>query len=285
MIIALLCFPAGVSICRRLPRLWWRAGSLRLQRASWKSCVWGPMQNKAGYWAEAPVSVGWRNGASVELWQSGEQKADFREQKQDIPKESLLSGIVKPAVYKKCSPSLWYLYPYTQYFHCNCLRANIMHSLRQTMPTKPLHSVVFSAPAVESPWQTSLVLQWPIKGKTLSLCVCVHCVGVWHLRQHAGDGVHTVGLPGDSSVRQPPRLLTSCLHCSDNRWRQNPLSDFLCVSPPFLSLTSSSLLSWSQRQASSASSADSQRSSGDCSLSPHRAQLVWHNKTMFLDFH
>lgn len=101
------------------------------------------------------------------------------------------------------------------------------------MPTKPLHSVVFSAPAVESPWQTSLVLQWPTKGKTPSLCVCVHCAGVWHLRQHAGDGVYTVGLPGDSSVRQPPHLLTSCLHCSDNRWRQNPLSDFLCVSPLF----------------------------------------------------
>ena len=244
------------------------------------------MQDKAGYWAEAPVSVGWRNGAGVELWQSGEQKADIGEQKQDIPKESFLFGIAKPAVYKKCSPSIWYLYPYTQYFQCNCLRVNIMHSLRQTMPTKPLHSVAFSAPEVESPLQTSLVLQWPIKGKTQSLCVCVcvcmcvHRVGVWHLRQHAGDGVHTVGLPGDSSVRQPPRLLTSCLRCSDNRWRQNPLSDFLCVCPPFLSLTSSSLLCRSQRQASSASSADSQRSFGECSLSPNRAQLVWHNKTV-----
>lgn len=122
LIIALLCFPAGVSICRRLPWFWWRAGSLHLQRASRKSCVWRPMQDEASYWAEAPVSVGWRNGASVELWQSGEQKADFREQKQDKPKESLLSGVVKPAVYKKCSTSLWYLYPYTQYFHCNGLQ-------------------------------------------------------------------------------------------------------------------------------------------------------------------
>ena len=135
------------------------------------------MQDKAGYWAEAPVSVGWRNGAGVELWQSGEQKADIGEQKQDIPKESFLFGIAKPAVYKKCSPSIWYLYPYTQYFQCNCLRVNIMHSLRQTMPTKPLHSVAFSVPEVESPLQTSLVLQWPIKGKTQSLCVCV-CVCV-----------------------------------------------------------------------------------------------------------
>lgn len=66
--IVLLCFHAGVSICRGLPGLWRRAGSVRLPRASWKSLMWRPMQEKASYWTQAPVPFQWRNGAGVELW-------------------------------------------------------------------------------------------------------------------------------------------------------------------------------------------------------------------------
>lgn len=152
------------------------------------------------------------------------------------------------------------------------------------MPTKPLHSVVFSAPAVESPWQTSLVLQWPTKGKTPSLCVCAlrRCMAsqaaCWRRCLYSGTPRGFFSATTTSS----PHILSTLFR---QQVETEPIKWFSVCFPSFLSFTSSSLMSWSQRQASSASSADSQRSSGDCSPSPHRAQLVRHNKTMFLDFH
>lgn len=41
-----------------------------------------------------------------------------------------------------------------------------------------------------------------------------------HLGQPVGDGLHAVGLPGDSPVQRPSQFLASCLHCSDNRCRR-----------------------------------------------------------------
>lgn len=41
--------------------------------------------------------------------------------------------------------------------------------------------------------------------------------GVGHLGQPVRDGLHAVGLPGDSPVQQPSQFLPSCPHCSDNR--------------------------------------------------------------------
>ena len=78
------------------------------------------------------------------------------------------------------------------------------------MQTKRL-SVVFIAAAVKV-WA---VQRWPITGKH---CYCSGA-GVGRLRQPSGDGFQTVGLPGDAAVQQPSRLPASCLHCSDDRWR------------------------------------------------------------------
>lgn len=40
-----------------------------------------------------------------------------------------------------------------------------------------------------------------------------------HLGQLFGDGLHAMGLPGNSTVQQPNHFLAPCLHCSDNRCR------------------------------------------------------------------
>lgn len=77
-------------------------------------------------------------------------------------------------------------------------------------------------------------------------CHCV-CTGVGYLWQHAGDIFQTVGATEETPVQQPPQLLTSCVHCSDNRWRHKQHTKRLrarvcmCVSPP-LPHTSWSLL-------------------------------------------